>query len=137
MDAIAVFGLGLGLLAGFGWLAARAGVDSRPGPRSEEERLASWGYSWSDRSPSLSHGFADHATLRLGDLHREAHAHRLALAARRRHPGGQAGPVRAARARLATGLARLAARVDCAAALEATRATRHPSASRLRANLSR
>jgi hypothetical protein len=120
MDVLLLFAGALGCLVGLGWLAARAGVDSRDWPLSEEERLAHLGYTWGD-SPLLGHGLVAHAGYRVADLQREAAAERLAHAARlARAERAVAEPsvVRAVRARLAAGLVRVAARVDRAAALD-------------------
>src|ERR671933_987326 len=120
MDAILLFAGVLGGLIGLGWLAARAGVDSRDWPLSDEERLAQQGYMWGD-APLAGQPLVVHARYRLADLQREAATERLAHAARlARAERAAAGPsaVRAARARLAAGLVGVAARVDRAGALD-------------------
>jgi hypothetical protein len=123
MSDLMVVGLGLLILAGLGWLAARAGVDSRQWPVSEEERLAGLGFTWDDVVvPGPRGAVADQARLRLGDLRREADAERLVHLATSGQPGlaARSPSGRALRARLAGSLASLAARLDRAAALEAT-----------------
>jgi hypothetical protein len=120
MDALLLSAGALGCLVGLGWLAARAGVDSRDWPLSEEERLAQHGYAWGD-GPFAHQPAVAQAQYRLADLHREAAAQRLAHAAQlARAEGGAAAPsmVRAARARLAAALVGVAARVDRAGALD-------------------
>jgi hypothetical protein len=120
MDAMLLFAGALGCLVGLGWLAARAGVDSRDWPLSEEERLAHHGYTWGE-GPFARQPLIAQAEYRLADLHREAAAERLAHAARlarAQHPATEPSAMRAFRARLATGLVRVAARVDRAAALD-------------------
>jgi hypothetical protein len=124
MSDLMVVGLGLLSLVGMGWLAARAGVDSRRWPVSEEERLAGLGFTWDQaEAPGPLGLVADQARLRVGDLRREADAERLVHLARSGQPVVAAPPARsgrAVRARLAGSLASLAARLDRAAALEAT-----------------
>jgi hypothetical protein len=120
MDAILLPLLGLSCLVGLGWLAARAGVDSRDWPVSEEERLAQHGYTWGDAAFAALPP-VEHASYRLADLHREAAAERLVYAARRaraEQPTTRRSAPRAARARLAAALVSLAARLDRAAALD-------------------
>jgi hypothetical protein len=136
MDAISLSLVALGGLLAFGWLAVRAGVDSRDWPMSEEERLARFGLVWDDSSASGSEPLVDHARFRRLDLQREAAAERLLhLARQARTDHGRTGfsmrPTRSARAKLATALVTLAARVDRAAALDgaASQYLGHPPAS--------
>jgi hypothetical protein len=122
MDAFLLPLLGLSGLIGLGWLAARAGVDSRDWPLSEEERLAQHGYTWGVEPTMSFPPLVAHAGYRLADLHREAAAERLAHAARlaRAEAAVAGGPDawRSLRARLAAALVSLAARLDRAAALD-------------------
>jgi hypothetical protein len=120
MDALVVTALVLACLAGLGWLAAYAGVDSRDWPVSDEERLAQHGYTWGDATFAAQPALLQ-TRYRLADLQREAAAERLAraaLLARAASGDDDLSAVRAVRARLAAGLVTLAARVDRAGALD-------------------